>query len=138
MVSQIQGNAAEADLVESAMRAALPFLACLLLAVPAVAQSDPRPELLRLINAERQRAGAPPLRLSPALTRAAEEHAREVAASRDLRTGPSEEMWQRLKRAGYEAHAWTESLANSTGDPQTVVANWRRGDPQSYRQVMDP
>jgi len=120
------------------MRAALPFLACLLLAVPAVAQSDPRPELLRLINAERQRAGAPLLRFSPALTRAAEEHAREVAARRDLRTGPSEEMWQRLKRAGYEAHAWTESLANSTGDPQTVVANWRRGDPQSYRQVMDP
>jgi len=134
----VGNNTSPTTVDPNAMRSALPLLACLLLAAAATGQPDPRPELLRLINAERQKAGAPPLRLSPALSRAAEEHASEVAARRDLRTGPSEEMWQRLKRAGYEAHAWTESLANSTGDPQTVIANWRRGDPQSYRQVMDP
>ena len=81
---------------------------------------DPRGELLRLINAERQRAGAPPLRLSPELTRAAQAHAAEVAArgSLKLRAGSTEEMRERLKRAGYQAHAWTESLAPALRRPR--------------------
>jgi uncharacterized protein YkwD len=121
--------------VEPAVRTA--FLV-LLLAAAAVAQPDPRPELLRLINAERQKVGAPPLRLSPALTRAAEEHAAEVAARGSLKlpAGSGEEMRQRLARAGYEFHAWTESLAADEGDPQTVIRNWRQGDPQGYRRVL--
>ncbi len=117
------------------MRSAL--FALLLLAAGAVtAQDDPRPELLRLLNAERQRAGAPPLRLSPTLTRAAEEHAAQIAARGRLEAGSSEEMWQRLRRADYEAHAWIESLATSPGDAAAVFRNWRRGDPQSFRRMM--
>ncbi|HEY7214427.1 MAG TPA: CAP domain-containing protein, partial [Thermoanaerobaculia bacterium] len=84
------------------MRRALSLLALLLLAAGAGrAQNDPRPELLRLLNAERQRVGAPPLRLSPTLTRAAEEHAAQIAARGRLEAGSSEEMWQRLRRADY-------------------------------------
>ncbi|HEV8580620.1 MAG TPA: CAP domain-containing protein [Thermoanaerobaculia bacterium] len=124
------------------MRTAAPLLAGLLLlaAVPGTAQSDPRGELLRLLNAERQKVGAPPLRLSPPLSRAAEEHAAELAARGAMRLQASSaaEMRQRLERAGYEAHAWTESLAMTPGDPETAIRNWRQGDAESYRRAMSP
>ena len=115
---------------------ALPLL--FLLAAVATAQPDPRWELLRLINAERQKVGAPPLRPSPALTRAAEEHAAEIVARGSLRAGSTDEMWQRLKRAGYEAHSWNERLATAPGDPEAVVRNWRRDDPAGYRELLAP
>ena len=118
------------------MRSAASLLTLLLLAIAASAQTDPRPELLRLIDAERQRVGAPPLRLSPALTRAAEEHAAQIAARGRLDSGSSEEMWERLRRAGYDAHSWTESLATSSEDPATVLRNWRRGNPDGFRQML--
>ena len=106
----------------------------------AAASRDPRPELLRLINAERQRAGSPPLRLVPLLTRAAQEHAAEIAArgSLKLKAGTTEGMRERLKRLGYRAHAWTESLAVNGGDPAEVLRDWRRGDPETYRQLLSP
>jgi uncharacterized protein YkwD len=117
------------------MRAVLAIL-FVLASGAGMAQYDPRPELLRLINAERQRVGAPPLRYSPELTRAAEEHAAEIAARGRLQAGSSEEMWQRLRRAGYDAHSWTESLATSPGDAETVLRNLRRGDAESFRRLL--
>ncbi|HEY4596802.1 MAG TPA: CAP domain-containing protein, partial [Thermoanaerobaculia bacterium] len=64
----------------------LPFflLLALAFALYSGAGGDPRMEVLRLLNAERQRAGAPPLRLSPELTRAAQAHAAEIAARGSL------------------------------------------------------
>lgn len=115
-------------------------LALLPLGGPAAAESDPRPELLRRINAERQRAGAPPLRLSPPLARAAQEHAAEVASrgSLRLRAGSTEEMRERLKRLGYQAHAWTENLATNGGDPAEVLRDWRAQDPETWRKILAP
>jgi uncharacterized protein YkwD len=122
------------------MSASLRLLACVLLLLRAAgavtAQADPRQDFLRRINAERQRVGAPPLRLSAPLTRAAEEHAAEVARRGSLRAGSTEEMRARLRRVGYQFHSWTESLTTSTGGPETVLRNWRRGDSESYRQLM--
>ena len=119
------------------MRALLAGLLVLLAAVSTgSSQSDPRQELLRLINTERQRAGAPPLRLSAPLTRAAEEHAAEVARRGSLQTGSTEDMHRRLKRVGYQAHSWTERLATSHGDPATVLREWRRGDAGGYRALL--
>lgn len=134
------------------MRSLLPFLVFLVsflalsFQVPRMAggavasQDDLRQELLRLINAERRTVGAPPLRLSAPLTRAAQDHAAEVArrGSLNLRAGSSEEMRQRLERVDYQAHAWTESLAASPGGPETVLSNWRHGDPAGYRELLAP
>jgi uncharacterized protein YkwD len=129
-----------AGLNPNAMRAVLPLLACLfpLAAVSGTAQTDPRSELLRLLNAERQRVGAPPLRLLPALSRAAEEHAAEIAArgSRELRAGSTEAMRQRLERVGYEAHSWTERLVATPDDLPKLLRDWRQRDPESYRQIL--
>jgi len=124
------------------MRAVLLLFSLTLMAVgiQAAAESDPRPELLRLINAERQRAGAPPLRLSPLLARAAQEHASEVASrgSLKLRAGSTEEMRERLKRAGYQVHAWTENLATNGGSPEEVLRDWRVQDPATWRKLLSP
>lgn len=122
------------------MRIAVHLFACLFLlaAGEGRAQSDPRQELLRLINTERQRVGSPSVRLSPALTRAAEEHAAEVGASGSLRLrgDSTEAMRQRLKRSGYDAHSWMERLATSPEDPETVWRDWRREDQESYRRIL--
>ena len=122
------------------MRSPLLLVLLLLLAAPSVAQSDARGELLRRINAERQRAGSPPLRLSPELTRAAQAHAAEVAArgSLKLRAGSTEEMRERLKHTGYQAHAWTESLAATSGGLESVLRDFRQGDPETWRKLLDP
>jgi uncharacterized protein YkwD len=116
------------------------LLLALALALRSGAEGDPRGEILRLLNAERQRVGAPPLRLSPELTRAAQAHAAEVAArgSMKLRAGSTEEMRERLKRAGYQAHAWTEGLVSSSGDLEGVLRNIRQGDPETWRKLLAP
>src|SRR4051794_34388168 len=119
----------------------LPPILLLLLLLPATSRGgDARGDFLRLINAARARAGAPAIRLSPELTRAAQEHAAEVAArgSLKLRAGSTEEMRARLKGAGYLAHAWTGRLASNAGDPETVLRDLRSGDPESYRNLMKP
>jgi uncharacterized protein YkwD len=123
------------------MRSLPLFLSLILaLALRSGAAGDPRLEILRLLNAERQRAGAPPLRLSPALTRAAQAHAAEVAArgSLKLRAGSTEEMRERLRRAGYQAHAWTEGLASSSSDVETVLRDFQRRDPETWRRLVAP
>jgi uncharacterized protein YkwD len=131
------------------MRAiALPLLVTLAtglaapIAVPARAQSDPeavRRELLRLINGERAQAGVPLLRLVDALDEAAQQHADEVARQGSLRLakGSEDAMGARLKRLGYEAHAWTESVTASTGDLAAVLHAWKSQDSGTYKSLMD-
>ncbi|HEX6903498.1 MAG TPA: CAP domain-containing protein [Thermoanaerobaculia bacterium] len=123
------------------MRSAVPLLALLLFlpnAGPAPAQNDARQELLRLINAERRSVGAPALRHSPALSQVAQWHTGEIAKRDRLSTGPREELRNQMKRAGYYAHKWTESVATSSGGPQTVLREWRQNAPATFRDLMDP
>lgn len=124
------------------MRYAAPLFALLLLllpgAGPAPAQNDLRQDLLRLINAERRSKGAPPLRHSPALSQVAQWHTGVVSRQDRLSTGSREDLRNQMKRAGYQAHKWTESIATSPGGPETVLQNWRRNDPATFRDLMDP
>src|SRR4051812_40115015 len=96
----------------------LPLLFALaLLAVtrPSFGQTDgARRELLDRINAERQAAGAPPLREEPALERVAQQHADEMSRRGSIEQGSSDGMQTRLERAGYHAHEWTESVSVSS------------------------
>jgi uncharacterized protein YkwD len=99
---------------------------------------DLRGELLELINGERREAGAPPLRLSRPLTQAAQEHAEEIArkGSARLEAGPPGAMRKRIERAGYDAHAWTESLSVTPGGASTAIRSWKRNDPQTFRRLL--
>lgn len=97
-----------------------------------------RQELLRLINAERSRAGATALRLSDALSQAAQQHAEEISRRGNLNSGSADDMHRRLTRAGYEAHEWTENLTSSNADPAEVIRYWKTRNPSSFRSLMDP
>jgi uncharacterized protein YkwD len=128
----------------AALLLTLPLLA-LLPSVPrpalaAAADSDPRPELLRRINAERQRVGSPPLRRSAMLTRAAQDHADEIAArgSLKVRAGSTGQMHDRIQRLGYLSHAWTESLASNSGSLEDVLRDWRQHQPDTWRKLLSP
>jgi uncharacterized protein YkwD len=117
-------------------RALLPLL---LLAMPAFSQSAAtRQELLRLINAERSRAGASALRLDDALSRAAQQHAEEISRRGNLNSGSADDMHRRLTQAGYLAHEWTENLTSSAADLDEVLRYWKTRNPSSFRSLMDP
>jgi uncharacterized protein YkwD len=93
--------------------------------------------LLAEVNAERRRAGSPPLSYDPRLARAAQEHAEALARSGVLRLDESKErMRERLERAGYRASQWVESAATSNEGPADVVEEWKRREAGLYREVM--
>lgn len=119
---------------------ALLLCATLLLAgvPPAGSQGAVRQELLERINAERSRAGAPPLRLSRVLTGVAQRHVEEIEERGTLRTGSSEAMQDRIERAGYDARQWTESLATTQSSPAALLREWSQRDRNTYRQLLDP
>lgn len=114
------------------------LLAC---ADPVVSQNDPdtlRRELLNRINADRERAGAPPLRASDALTQAAQQHAAEISRRGTLNeSGGEDDMRARLDKAGYQFHEWTENVSASTGGVEDVLRYWRSESPQTWRSLMD-
>jgi uncharacterized protein YkwD len=100
-----------------------------------------RRELLRRLNDARSAAGAPPLRLSPALDRAAQRHVEDVAARGSLRgeRRPEQAMERRLREAGYDAHQWAENLMSGPASPAELVAAWRRDDSDgTFRRLLEP
>ena len=123
------------------LRLLLLFLLLAAAGAPGAAGGDIRQELLRLLNQERQAAGAPSLRLSPALSQVAQWHAGEIAhriGSLRLPANTKEILGQRMKQAGYDAHQWTESLQASTQDVETVLRHWRQRDAGTFRELLDP
>jgi uncharacterized protein YkwD len=98
-----------------------------------------RSRLTVQINAERAKAGVPPLAPSEALQNVAQQRAEEIAARRAL---PSEkesltlfnQVQIRMVKAGYKAHGWTESITVTKGGVDDVIAYWKE-DP-SAAQAM--
>ena len=100
-----------------------------------------RRDLLRRLNDLRATTGTPPLRLSPALDRAAQQHVDELAASGSLRREhrPEQAMDERLREAGYDAHQWAENVMSGPVDAAELVSAWRADDTDgTFRRVLDP
>jgi len=121
---------------------ALILAAAVALTLPAAssAQEDWRRELLQLINAERTRAGVPPLQLSPALNQAAQRHAQQVAERGTLRLpgNSSEAMRREIQEAGYQPQEWTESLQMTGRPPAELLGEWARNDRDTWDKLLDP
>jgi len=111
-------------------------------ASPANTQGDPetvRREILRRINAERAKSGSPLLRLLDPLNSTAQQHAEEISRQGTLRLtkGSEDVLGDRLKKLGYDVHAWTESVTAGTGDLDTVLRTWKSQDSGTYKSLMD-
>jgi uncharacterized protein YkwD len=83
-------------------------------------------ELLRLTNAERQRAGLSPLRLSSQLGQAAQSHADDMAGNHFFsHTGSNgSDIEARLRSVGYNPSYWGENIAEGSSTPQETFQQW--------------
>jgi len=122
------------------------WLGCGLLLVLAAASrfaavADPasvRNALLEAINAERARAGAPPLRLAAPLSSVAQAQAETLERRGDLRQSKANEshLDQEMVHAGYRAQRWVESDLSSNAPLAEIVEQWRDRGGEVYREVM--
>jgi len=115
------------------------FLTALFPSAGPAAAEDPRSELLRRLNAERQRNGAPALRLLPPLNEVAQRHAEEIARSGAVRLprGSERQVDDWMRRAGYNAHRWVESATASTDGFDQILREWQRRDRSTWTTAMD-
>ena len=118
------------------VRAPMPALAG---AAPdnAAAQTE---RVLELTNAERARAGLPPLAISTQLTEAAQQYSDVLATDACFAhtCGPVPEMAQRDAQAGYTG--WTaigENIAAGYPSPEEVVAGWM-ASPGHRANILNP
>lgn len=115
-------------------------LAALLSCTGPMTAQDPRDEILRRLNQERQRPGALPLRLQRPLSEAAQQHTEEIARAGtvQLPRGSERRVDEWMRRAGYNAHRWTESVAASTDDIDRIVREWRSRNHSAWGSLEDP
>ncbi|HEX7119053.1 MAG TPA: CAP domain-containing protein [Longimicrobiales bacterium] len=101
--------------------------------------------VLAEVNAARRRAGSRPLRVDPALTRAARRYARELASREEIahvsRTPGRRTFRQRIAAAGARARIAGENLARLTARgstlPERAVRAWLRS-PGHRSNMLDP
>ncbi|MDL4815133.1 sigma-70 family RNA polymerase sigma factor [Actinomadura opuntiae] len=83
-------------------------------------------QVVRLVNENRARAGCRPLRVSPALHKAAQAHAQDMASRRalDHRGAGGDDPGDRITAAGFRWSAWAENIAQGQTSPPAVVTAW--------------
>jgi uncharacterized protein YkwD len=99
----------------------------------------PLQEVLALVNAERQRAGVPPLVLNAQLSQAAQHQVQNLARQGTLsHTGvDGSTMPSRIEATGYSWSAIGENIALGQPSPQAVMADWM-GNDQHRRNILNP
>ncbi|HEY6064505.1 MAG TPA: CAP domain-containing protein [Thermoanaerobaculia bacterium] len=97
-----------------------------------------RQDFQQAINAEREREGIVPLRLSPALTRLAQELAEELArrGDRDFGKVSESEMLSRAEKIGYPVKYLTEVFTHIDGSIPDVVAAWPTRDERTWKTLV--
>ncbi|GAA2237197.1 CAP domain-containing protein [Streptomyces nogalater] len=93
---------------------------------PTATASGVTAEILRLVNAERDKVGCRPLTLNPALTKAAQAHSEDMAAHRNMsHTGTDgSDPGLRITRAGYTWSSYGENVAYGYTTAEQVMAGW--------------
>lgn len=91
-----------------------------------LAQADFMAELLQLTNAERQKVGAPPLKMNDKLTQAAQRHTTDMASNNFLSHTGSDgsTMQSRVQATGYLYRALGENVAAGQSTPAAVLKSW--------------
>ncbi|MEU2439704.1 CAP domain-containing protein [Streptomyces rubradiris] len=93
---------------------------------PAATASGVTAEVLRLVNAERNKVGCRPLTLDPVLTKAAQEHSADMAAHQNMSHTGSDgsDPGLRITRAGYTWSSYGENVAYGYTTAEQVMAGW--------------
>ncbi len=96
-------------------------------------------ELLRLVNAERQRVNAPPLVLSDQLTAAAQRHSQDMATSRRMSHTGSDgsTMRSRIDATQYHWSTIGENVALGQPSAAAVMTAWMNS-PGHRRNILNP
>ncbi|WP_346043031.1 sigma-70 family RNA polymerase sigma factor [Actinomadura chokoriensis] len=83
-------------------------------------------QVVKLVNARRADAGCGPLRVSPALHRAAQRHSADMASRRvlDHRGAGGDDPGERITAAGFRWSVWAENIARGQSTPSAVVGSW--------------
>ncbi len=104
-----------------------------------LAQSDFQTQVLELVNAERQKVGAPPLQLNDKLGQAAQRHAEDMAknnfVSHDGSDGST--IQSRIEEAGYDYSAFAENVAGGQSTPEAVLKSWLNSSGHR-RNILNP
>ncbi|WP_030801177.1 CAP domain-containing protein [Streptomyces sp. NRRL S-337] len=94
--------------------------------------------ILKLVNSERSKAGCSPLKLNAKLTKAAQDHSKDMAAHRNMSHTGSDgsDPGQRITRAGYNWSAYGENVAYGYSSPESVMKGWMNS-PGHKRNILD-
>jgi uncharacterized protein YkwD len=97
-----------------------------------------RAALLAAVNAQRRKAGAPPLRSDPALDKAAQKHAEDMLArgyfAHESPNGTT--VRERAREAGYDWRGIGENIADGQFSVDEVMDGWMRS-PEHRRNILD-
>lgn len=97
------------------------------------------PELIALVNAERQRHGLHPVRPRPELAAAATRQACDLARTQRLDHVGSDgsTLRQRMREAGYRPKTGNENIAIGFSSAQIAIESWMRS-PGHRANFLDP
>lgn len=83
-------------------------------------------EVVELVNAERAKAGCSPVKANTTLTKAAQDHSEDMAASGSMSHTGSDgsSPGDRITRAGYSWSTYGENVAYGYSTPEQVMTGW--------------
>ncbi|MFD9970699.1 CAP domain-containing protein [Streptomyces sp. NPDC059011] len=82
--------------------------------------------VVELVNSERSKAGCSPVKVNAKLTKAAQDHSKDMAAHRNMSHTGSDgsDPGARITRAGYNWSTYGENVAYGYETPEKVMAGW--------------
>lgn len=98
---------------------------------PDRSRGDAAAEVVAVVNRHRAETGCGPVRLRPALNRAARRHSADMARGQRLsHTGTDgSSPAARMRAAGYQPRHSAEVIAAGAGTPEAAVRTWMDSDP---------
>ncbi|MGW6400332.1 CAP domain-containing protein [Streptomyces sp. NPDC055134] len=94
--------------------------------------------VLTLVNNERSKAGCSPLTMNAKLTKAAQDHSKDMASHGNMSHTGSDgsSPGDRITRAGYSWSSYGENVAYGYSTPEKVMAGWM-SSPGHKRNILD-
>ncbi|SOE16000.1 Uncharacterized conserved protein YkwD, contains CAP (CSP/antigen 5/PR1) domain [Streptomyces sp. 2323.1] len=95
-------------------------------------------QVVKLVNAERSKAGCSPLTVNAKLTKAAQDHSQDMADHKNMSHTGSDgsSPGDRITKAGYSWSAYGENVAYGYSSPESVMQGWMTS-PGHKRNILD-